>query len=147
MISEAPQTLYGSVEEMLEAARAGLTRLTPHEAAEATSSGDLIVDIRPEWQRRESGEIPGSLVIERNHLEWRLHPASETRLPQADTRRRWIIVCTEGYTSSLAARSLLSIGLEAADIVGGITAWRDAGLQVVDGATPVEHVVAEKAVG
>ena len=132
---------FGSVDELLEAAREGLTRLTPDEAAEAVASGDLIVDIRPEWQRREFGEIPGSLVVERNHLEWRLHPHSDARLPQADTRRRWIIVCTEGYTSSLAAHSLRSLGLDAADIAGGIVAWREAGLPVVAGPTAIEQIV------
>lgn len=133
---------FGSVDELLEAARDGLVRLTPHQAAEAVAGGDLIVDIRPEWQRRDFGEIPGSLVVERNHLEWRLHPSSDARLAQADTPRRWIVVCAEGYTSSLAARSLLSLGLEAADIVGGIAAWRDAGLPVVAGPTAIEQLVA-----
>jgi rhodanese-related sulfurtransferase len=133
---------FGTVEELLEAARDGLTRLTPQQAADAASAGDLIVDIRPEWQRRELGEIPGSLIVERNHLEWRVHPSSDARLPQADTARRWIVLCAEGYTSSLAAHALLSLGLDAADIEGGILAWRDAGLPVVPGPTPVEHVVA-----
>lgn len=132
---------FSSVEELLEAARDGLTRLTPQEAVDAAAAGDLIVDIRPEWQRRDQGEVPGSLVVERNHLEWRLHPTSDARLPQADTPRRWIVLCAEGYTSSLAARSLLDLGLEAADVEGGIVAWRGAGLPVVPGPTPVEQVV------
>jgi rhodanese-related sulfurtransferase len=133
---------FGSVEELLEAARDGLSRLTPLEAAAAAAAGDdLIVDIRPEWQRRELGEIPGSLIVEYNHLLWRLHPTSDARVAQADVQRRWIVVCTEGYTSSLAARSLVSLGLDAADIEGGIVAWREAGLPVVPGPTPIEHVV------
>jgi rhodanese-related sulfurtransferase len=132
---------FSSVDELLQAAREGLTRLTPQQAAEAVESGDLIVDIRPEWQRRDLGEVPGSLIIERNHLEWRLHPTSDARVPQADTQRRWIILCTEGYTSSLAARSLISLGLDAADVDGGIVAWREAGLPVVSGPTPIEQVV------
>ena len=132
---------FGSVDELLEAAREGLTRLTPDEAAEALASGALIVDIRPEWQRRELGEIPGSLVVERNHLEWRLHPDSDARLPLAAAGRRWIVYCTEGYTSSLAAASLVSLGLEATDVIGGIQAWREAGLPTVAGPTPVEQVV------
>jgi rhodanese-related sulfurtransferase len=136
---------FADVEEMLRAARDGLTRLTPHEAASAVRAGALIVDIRPEWQRRADGEIPGSLIVERNHLEWRLHPSSQARLPHADTPRRWIVVCTEGYTSSLAARSLLSLGLDAADIEGGIMAWRDAGLATVAGPTAIEHIVSEQA--
>jgi rhodanese-related sulfurtransferase len=137
--------IFGTVDEMLDAAREGLARLTPHEAAAAVLAGDLIVDIRPEWQRREQGEIAGSLIVERNHLEWRLHPSSGARLPQADTRRRWIVVCMEGYTSSLAAHSLRELGLEAADIVGGILAWRAAGLPVVDGPSPIERIVGEPA--
>lgn len=133
---------YASVDELLEAARDGLTRLTPPEAAAAVEEGALLVDIRPEWQRRQDGEIPGSLVVEYNHLLWRLHPTSDARLPQAAWDRRWVVVCTEGYTSSLAAASLCSLGLDAADLEGGIHAWRDAGLPVVAGPTPIEHVVA-----
>ncbi|GAB7005082.1 rhodanese-like domain-containing protein [Nocardioides sp. AN3] len=133
--------IYADVDEMLRAARQGLTRLSPRQAADAVAAGDLIVDIRPEWQRRAMGEIPGSLIIERNHLEWRLHPTSDARVPEADTPRRWIIVCAEGYTSSLAAHSLCSLGLDSTDIEGGIAAWREAGLPVVAGLTPVEHVV------
>lgn len=136
--------IFADVDEMLEAARDGMTRLTPQEAADAVAAGDLIVDIRPEWQRRADGEVPGSLVIERNHLEWRLHPTSDARLPHADTPRRWIVLCTEGYTSSLAARSLLSLGLAAADVRGGIRAWRAAGLPVVAGPTAVECMVGEQ---
>jgi len=133
---------FGSVDELLEAARDGLPRLTPHEAAAAAAAGDLIVDIRPEWQRRELGEIPGSLIVEYNHLLWRLHPTSDARVPQAAEQRRWIVACAEGYTSSLAARSLLSLGLDAADIAGGVVAWREAGLPLVPGPTPIERVVA-----
>ena len=133
--------IYGSVDELLEAARDGLTRLTPQEAATAVAGGALLVDIRPEWQRREDGEIPGSLVVEYNHLLWRLHPTSDARLPQATPEREWVVVCTEGYTSSLAAAALCSLGLDAADLEGGIRAWRDAGLPVVPGPTPIEHVV------
>src|SRR3954447_5786843 len=95
--------LFSSVDEMLAAARAGLTRLRPEEAALAVRDGAQLVDIRPEWQRRADGEIPGAVVIERNHLEWRVHPTSDARLPLADTCDRWVVYCTEGYTSSLAA--------------------------------------------
>jgi rhodanese-related sulfurtransferase len=87
------------------------------------------------------GEIPGSVVIERNHLEWRLHPGSGASLPLATDEQEWIVLCTEGYTSSLAAASLRSLGLDATDIVGGIHAWRRAGLPTTDGPTPVEQVV------
>lgn len=136
---EAPS--YRSVEELLAVARAGITRLTPHEAATAVAEGALIVDIRPGWQRQSDGEVPGSVIVERNHLEWRLHPASDARLPQARKGQRWIVLCTEGYTSSLAAASLASLGVPAADVEGGIRAWAAAGLPVVPGATAVEEVV------
>lgn len=133
---------YGSLDGMLAAARATLARLTPEDAAQAVHQGAQLVDIRPEWQRREDGEIPGAVVVERNHLEWRVHPESDARLPLADAPKRWIVYCTEGYTSSLAAASLVSLGLDATDIVGGIHAWRAAGLPTVAGPTPVEEVVA-----
>ena len=132
---------YSSIEEMLDAARDTLVRLSPREAQQAVRDGARLVDIRPEWQRRADGEIPGALVVERNHLEWRLHPESDARLPQAVAGARWVVHCTEGYTSSLAAASLVALGLDATDVVGGITAWREAGLPIVAGPTPVEQVV------
>lgn len=132
---------YGSVDELLADARSRLTRLTPAAAYRAVRDGARIVDIRPTWQRRQEGEIPGSLIVERNHLEWRLHPGSDARVPQAGAGQRWIVVCSEGYTSSLAADALLSLGIPATDIDGGFTAWRDAGLPTTDGGTPIEQVV------
>ncbi|GGO88106.1 sulfurtransferase [Nocardioides phosphati] len=132
---------FDSVDALLAHARAGLWRLSVPEAQEAVAAGALLVDIRPQWQRVADGEIPGSLVVERNHLEWRLHPGSDARLPQAVEGQRWVVVCTEGYTSSLAAASLVSIGVDATDLVGGLHAWRAAGLPVVAGGTPVEHLV------
>ena len=133
--------LLGSVDDLLAAARSTITRLDPLEAAGRVAAGALIVDIRPAWQREVDGEVPGSVIVERNHLEWRLHPDSGAALPLADVDQQWIVLCTEGYTSSLAAASLLSLGLPAADIVGGIHAWRAAGLPVVAGPTPLEQVV------
>jgi rhodanese-related sulfurtransferase len=132
---------YSSVDELLADARSRLTRLSPDEAYRAVRDGARVVDIRPGWQRRQEGEIPGSLIVERNHLEWRLHPGSDARAPQAAPGQRWIVVCSEGYTSSLAADALLSLGIPATDLDGGFTAWRDAGLPTVDGGTPVEQVV------
>jgi rhodanese-related sulfurtransferase len=90
------------------------------------------------------GEIDGSLIVERNHLEWRLHPTSPARLPQASTGQRWIVVCSEGYTSSLAAAALVSLGLPATDLIGGIHAWHTFGLPLVPGPTPVEAVVVKQ---
>ena len=132
---------FGSVDDLLAHARASIERHAPREAARLVGEGALLVDIRPAWQRREDGEIPGALVVERNHLEWRLHPGSGAALPQATGDRSWIVYCTEGYTSSLAAASLVSLGLRAGDLEGGIYAWRAAGLPVVEGGTPVEQVV------
>ena len=88
---------FESVDALLEDARSHLARVTPQEAYART--GAIIVDIRPAWQRAADGEIPGSVVVERNHLEWRLHPASGAALPMAHEGQEWIVVCTEGYTS------------------------------------------------
>jgi rhodanese-related sulfurtransferase len=132
---------FASVDDLLAAARSQLARVTPVEAHARATDGAVIVDIRPAWQRLADGEIPGSVVVERNHLEWRLHPASGAALPLARVGQEWIVVCTEGYTSSLAAASLRSLGLDATDIVGGIHGWRATGLPVVPGPTPVEQVV------
>lgn len=132
---------YADVDSLLSAARTGITRLAPRAAADAVAAGALIVDIRPEWQRREYGEIPGSVVVERNHLEWRLHPASDARLPLATPDQAWVVTCQEGYASSLATASLVSLGLTAYDLDGGVGAWQDAGLPVVPGPTAVEQVV------
>lgn len=134
-------TTYDSVDELLASARRSVERLDPRQAYARLVAGALIVDIRPAWQRESDGEIPGSVIVERNHLEWRLHPASGASLPQARDGQEWIVVCTEGYTSSLAASALVSLGLPARDIVGGIHAWRAAGLPVVAGPSPVETVV------
>lgn len=134
---------YDSVDALLAAARSGLLRLKPEQARERVDSGALIVDIRPSWQREVDGEIPGSVIVERNHLEWRLHPSSGAHLDVATPGQEWIVVCTEGYTSSLAAAALVSLGLSASDIVGGIHAWREGGFPVVPGPTPIEQRVAD----
>ena len=134
-------TRFASVDELLADARSRLTRVAPDEAYAAVRAGARIVDIRPSAQRRDEGEIPGSLIVERNHLEWRLHPRSDARVPLAAEGQRWIVVCSEGYTSSLAADALLSLGVPATDIVGGFVAWQAAGLPTTDGGTPIEHVV------
>ena len=97
--------------------------------------GAILIDTRPEFQRRADGEIPGAVIIERNHLEWRCDPASPSRIPEAAGHHvRWIICCDQGYSSSLAAASLRTLGLSSAtDVIGGFQAWRAAGLPV---ATP-----------
>jgi rhodanese-related sulfurtransferase len=117
-----------TVDDLLAAARARLDRPDPQRAAELVARGAILVDTRPGWQRADEGELPGALVIERNHLEWRLDPASDARIPEAtDHEVTWIIVCSEGYSSSLAAASLQDLGLRnATDLDGGYRAWKAA---------------------
>jgi len=124
-----------TVDDLLARARARLRRLEPADAAAAVARGALLVDIRPAWQRADEGEIPGALLIERNHLEWRLDPSSDARIPEAvDHDVEIIVVCSEGYSSSLAAASLHDLGLHrATDLVGGFVAWRAAGFPACDG--------------
>src|SRR4051794_4584722 len=95
-----------SIDALLADARRRLDRLAPREALTAQGNGALLVDIRPEANRVREGELPGALVIERIHLEWRLDPASPTRIPQASYDAHVIVVCNEGYSSSLAAATL-----------------------------------------
>jgi rhodanese-related sulfurtransferase len=120
------------ISEVLEQARSRLDRLGPAEAWAAVRDGALLVDIRPQAQRAAEGEVPGALIIERNVLEWRLDPASDARLPEAGSYDlRVIVMCSAGYTSSLAAASLQDLGLSAAtDLDGGFQAWARAGLPV-----------------
>lgn len=123
-----------TIDEILQSARQRLERLTAEQVAQELADGALVVDIRPIKQRRESGVIPGSIAVERNVLEWRLDPASDSRIAAATSHNlRVIVVCHEGYTSSLAAASLQDLGLsQATDLVGGVSAWKAAGLAVVD---------------
>jgi rhodanese-related sulfurtransferase len=120
------------ISQVLEQARSRLIRLGPAQAWAAMQAGALLVDIRPQAQRAAEGQVPGALVIERNVLEWRLDPASDARLPVAGSYDlRVIVMCSAGYTSSLAAASLQDLGLSAAtDLVGGFQAWARAGLPV-----------------
>jgi rhodanese-related sulfurtransferase len=121
-----------TVGELLAEARSGLHRLSPAEAMQAIRRGAILVDTRPEWQRRADGDIPGAVVVERNPLEWRLDPASPARVPEAtDHAVAWIVCCDEGFSSSLAAASLQALGLYlATDVIGGFRAWRAAGMPV-----------------
>jgi rhodanese-related sulfurtransferase len=119
---------------MLTRARAGLDRLTPAQAWAAMRAGAVLVDTRPERQRRETGEVPGSLLVDRNVLEWRLDPASESRLPAASYEAQVIVLCQQGYSSSLAAAALQQLGVvRATDVIGGMEAWLADGLPVVSG--------------
>lgn len=120
------------IDELLAAARARLDRPDPARAAEMVARGAVLVDTRPGWQREREGDVPGALVIERNHLEWRLDPTSTAHIPEAvDHDVTWIVFCSEGYSSSLAAASLQDLGLHnATDLDGGFRAWKAAGLPV-----------------
>jgi rhodanese-related sulfurtransferase len=123
-----------TIDGVLERARARYQRMTPEQAAAAQGRGALLVDTRPEFQRRRDGLVPGALLIERNHLEWRLDPASDARIPEAvDHDVEIVVICDEGYSSSLAAASLLDLGLHrATDLIGGFQAWRAAGLPIIE---------------
>ncbi|MFF5175096.1 rhodanese-like domain-containing protein [Micromonospora sp. NPDC000089] len=118
------------VDALLEQARAGLRRLSAQATVEAVRAGALLVDTRTEAQRREQGELPGAIVIDRTVLEWRLDPASEWRIPEATGYdREIVVVCRHGYSSSLAAASLQALGLRnATDLVDGVEGWIAAGL-------------------
>ena len=117
-----PQT--PAIDRMLAAAREGLDRVAPADLAAEVAAGALVVDTRPVEQRERDGELPGAVVIDRNVLEWRLDPTSPYRIPEAGADRRVILVCNEGYASSLAARTLRDLGIaRATDLAGGFQAW------------------------
>jgi rhodanese-related sulfurtransferase len=116
-----------AVDRLLAQARHGLDRVLPADLAAEMAAGALVVDIRPAEQRARDGELPGAVVIERNVLEWRLDPTCRHHIPQIeDGGQRVILVCNEGYGSSLAAATLRALGLRSAtDLIGGFQAWRD----------------------
>ncbi|MEU2672061.1 rhodanese-like domain-containing protein [Streptomyces sp. NPDC007164] len=122
------------IDELLEQVRAGYVRVGPQEASAASADGALLVDIRYAELRERDGLIPGALVVERNELEWRLDPRGSHRAPQAVSHDlRIVVICNEGYASSLAVVSLRQLGLHrATDLIGGFQAWRAAGLPVVE---------------
>ena len=118
-----------SIDQLLIEARSRLARLTPDEAYRAQQDGAVLVDIRPEASREAEGCLPGAVVIERTVLEWRLDPASLARIPVASYDLHVVIVCNEGYSSSLAAATLQDLGMhKATDLDGGYRAWKAAGL-------------------
>lgn len=123
-----------SIESLLAEAQKGLKRLDPAQAAEAMEGGALLIDTRPYEERRQEGEIPGAIVIDRNLLEWRLDPSSPDHIPEVaglDESATIILICREGYSSSLAAASLQRLGLQGAtDVIGGFQAWVASGLPV-----------------
>ncbi len=115
-----------AIDAFLEAARKGLDRVQPADLVAEMAAGAVVVDTRPSEQRHRDGELAGALVINRNVLEWRLDPTSPHHIPEVtDPRCRIIVVCNEGYSSSLAAATLRQFGLErASDLVGGFQAWK-----------------------
>jgi rhodanese-related sulfurtransferase len=114
-----------AIDALLEAARQGLDRVQPADLAAEIAAGALVVDIRPVEQRERDGDMPCALVIDRNVLEWRLDPSSPHHIPEmTDAGRRLIIVCHQGYSSSLAAATLRQLGLRrATDLSGGYQTW------------------------
>lgn len=123
-----------TIDELLERSRAGLTRLDPLAAARAVEDGDaVLVDVRSDTQRAQDGTIPGAIFHPRNVLEWRADPTSSHADPalSADLDRTIVVVCNEGYQSSLAAATLQQLGFaNATDLIGGFQAWRAAELPV-----------------
>ncbi|UUL77796.1 rhodanese-like domain-containing protein [Pseudarthrobacter sp. Fe7] len=119
----APETL--TIDQLLEESRVGLERVHPSDLEQEMAAGALVVDTRPADQRDRDGDLPGAVVIDRNVLEWRLDPSSPHRLPVVDDPdRRIVVVCNEGYSSSLAAHTLQRLGLtRATDLIGGFQAW------------------------
>jgi rhodanese-related sulfurtransferase len=120
----------GRIDDQLEQARVGWQRLTAGQAHAAQREGALLVDTRTPGQRATQGELPGALVIDRTVLEWRLDPTSADKIPEAVTGMRVIVICRQGYSSSLAVRSLRDIGIDATDVIGGVEAWISDGLTV-----------------
>jgi rhodanese-related sulfurtransferase len=115
-----------AIDRMLADAQQALDRVEPEDLAAEMAAGALVVDTRPVEQREADGALPGALVVDRNVLEWRLDPTSSSRLPEADDpERRVIIVCSDGYSSSLAAVTLRQLGLRrATDLAGGYRRWK-----------------------
>lgn len=122
------------IDEVLAAARARLHRLTPAEAAAAVRAGATLVDTRDGDVRSRDGRIPGSVHVPLSVLEWRVDPTSGHQSPELAGREdRLILICHEGYSSSLAAVRLHDLGFaNATDVAGGFVAWAAAGL-------PIEH--------
>jgi rhodanese-related sulfurtransferase len=120
-----------TVAALLAAAQEEIRRYTPMEAIAAARAGAVLVDIRPIEQRRRDGAVPGAVLIDRNVLEWRLDPASPYRLPELARRdREVILICDEGYQSSLAAVTLRGFGLDAGDVIDGVQGWIAAGQEL-----------------
>jgi rhodanese-related sulfurtransferase len=132
---------FVGIDDVLAASRVGVHRLTPEELVAAIERGALVIDTRTESHRRVQGEFPGALVVDRTVLEWRLDPSSPWRIPEATGPDVEVVVlCRQGYSSSLAAASLRAIGLHrATDLAGGVEAWLAAGLPMSAGPADVRE--------
>ncbi len=121
-----------TIDELLAEARARLDRVSAEEAYAEQQAGAMLIDTRTYEQRREAGSVPGAIVLDRTIFEWRLDPSSPSHLPQVqDHDARIIVLCRQGYSSSLAAASLQELGLHrATDVVGGVEAWIASGLPI-----------------
>jgi rhodanese-related sulfurtransferase len=121
-----------TIDDLLAAARARLDRLSAEEAQAEALDGAVIIDIRPQEQRRRTGVVPGALYFPRNHLEWRIDPTSEWAHPAvSDPATRIVLMCNEGYATSLAAATLRDMGFaRATDMIDGFDGWRAAGLPI-----------------
>ncbi|MHA3704181.1 rhodanese-like domain-containing protein [Jatrophihabitans sp. YIM 134969] len=129
-----------AIDDALARAREGWTRVAAAEAAAQVEAGEaLLVDTRTAAQRARTGELPGAVVIDRTVLEWRLDPTTATCIPEALRRPRLIVVCRQGFSSSVAARALRDLGLDATDVVDGVEGWLAAGLPLVDGPADVRE--------
>jgi rhodanese-related sulfurtransferase len=115
-----------AIDVLLEEARLGMDRVQPADLASELTAGALVVDTRPADQRQRDGHLPGAVIIDRNVLEWRLDPTCPHHIPQVSTADvRIIVVCNEGYSSSLAAATLRQLGLTlATDLIGGFQGWK-----------------------
>ena len=122
-----------TVEELLAQARSRLERLDPEAASAAMANGAVLVDIRAESQRAADGVVPDAVFVPRNVLEWRLDPASQWHDERIRPDAPIVVMCDEGYQSSLAAATLRYLGADATDLDGGFQAWRAAGLPVQPG--------------
>ena len=121
-----------TIDDLLQQVRDRIDRVEPAEAARRLAAGALLIDTRPAEQRHRDGEVPGAVVVDRNVLEWRLDPASPYRIPEVTGYDLEVIVlCNQGYSSSLVADTLRTLGLRrAVDVVGGFEAWVALGLPV-----------------
>ena len=130
-----------TVDELLAEARARLLRLEPADAFAAMEAGSALIDLRSDDERRRNGVVPGSFHVPRSVLEWRLDPDCEFRNPAlADPGAHVILMCAEGYSSSLAAATLQELGFaRATDVAGGFAAWAEAGLPVRAAGAADEH--------